>query len=62
MSPSNSGAGPVIPSAASRAANTPLRAAWAKAQPFHIDSSPARVSRNAVPVVPAIPRAWTVLA
>ena len=34
--------------------------AKANAQPFHIDSSPARVSRSAVPVVPAIPRAWTV--
>ena len=39
-----------------------MRAAKAKAQPFHIDSSPARVSRRAVPVVPAIPRAWTVWA
>ena len=35
------------------------RAAKANAQPFHIDSSPARVSRSAVPVVPAIPSAWT---
>ena len=60
ISPSKSGAGPVMPSAASRAAKTPLRAAKANAQPFHIDSSPARVSRRAVPVVPAIPSAWTV--
>ncbi len=49
-----------MPSAASRAAKTPLRAAKAKAQPFHIDSSPARVIRSAVPVVPAIPSACTV--
>ena len=62
MSPSNRGEGPVIPAAASVAAKTPLRAAWAKAHPFHIDSSPARVSRSAAEVVPAIPRAWTVLA
>ena len=60
ISPSKSGAGPVMPSAASIAAKTPFRAAKANAQPFHIDSSPARVSRRAVPVVPAIPRAWTV--
>ena len=52
--------GPVMPSAASWAAKTALRAAKAKAQPFHIESSPARVSRSAVPVVPAMPRAWTV--
>ena len=47
MSPSNSGAGPVIPSRASMAAKTPLRAAWANAHPFHIDNSPALVSRLA---------------
>ena len=51
MSPSNSGLGPVIPSRASIAAKTPLRAAWAKAQPFHIESSPARVSRKAAEVI-----------
>lgn len=62
MSPSNSGAGPVMPALASNAAKTPLRAAWANAQPFHIDSSPARVNRKAVPVVPAIPSACTVFA
>ena len=49
-----------MPSAASMAAKTPFRAAKAKAHPFHIDSSPARVRRKAVPVVPAIPSAWTV--
>ena len=62
ISPSNSGAGPVMPSAASNAAKTALREANAKAQPFHIESSPARVSRSAVPVVAAMPRAWTVCA
>ena len=45
-----------MPSAASIAAKTPLRAAKAKAQPFHIDSSPARVSRRAVPVVAGDPQ------
>jgi hypothetical protein len=37
-----------------------LRAAKANAQPFHIESSPARVSRRAVLVVPAIPSACMV--
>ena len=32
-----------MPSAAREAANTPWRAPLAAAQPFHIDSSPARV-------------------
>ena len=45
------GRGRSCPSAASSAAKSALRAANAKAQPFHIDSSPARVSRSAVPVV-----------
>ena len=42
-SPSKIGAGPVSPSAAKRAAKTPFRDALANAQPFHSESSPARV-------------------
>ena len=44
MSPSNSGAGPVIPAPASCAAKTLFRADVKRenAHPFHIDSSPAR--------------------
>src|SRR5438477_524773 len=59
-SPSKMGAGPVNPSAAKRAANTPLRAALAKAQPFHMLSSPERVWRRATLHTPAIPRACVV--
>jgi hypothetical protein len=43
--PSIALSGPVIPPAASNAANMPLRAALPAATPFHIDSSP-RVSRQ----------------
>ena len=57
-SPSKIGAGPVMPSAASRAAKTPLRAALAKAQPFHMLSSPERVCRSATLQTPAMPMAW----
>ena len=44
--PSKGSNGPVIPSAASCAAKTPERVAAAAAQPFHIDSSPIRVTRS----------------
>ncbi len=47
-SPSKIGAGPVMPSAASWAAQTPLRAALAKAQPFHMLNSPARLPQRDV--------------
>ena len=54
------GAGPVMPSAASVAANTPLRAAFANAHPVHMLNSPDRVCRRAVLHTPAIPTAWVV--
>ena len=56
-SPSKIGAGPVSPSAASVAAKTPLRAALANAQPFHMLSSPERVCRRATLHTPAMPTA-----
>src|SRR5262249_19665125 len=59
-SPSKIGAGPVKPSAASVAANTPLRAALANAHPFHIESSPDRVWRRATLQTPARPTEWIV--
>src|SRR5579883_1021028 len=59
-SPSKIGAGPVIPSAARVAANTPLRAAFANAQPFHILNSPERVCRNATLQTPARPIVWVI--
>ena len=50
--------GPVIPSAASSAANTPIRTAAAVAQPFHIESSPIRVTPSGTPVVIAMEMAF----
>ena len=52
--PSKGCPGPVIPSAASSAANTPVRFAAAVAQPFHIDSSPMRVTPSGTPDVIAM--------
>ena len=47
--------------AASRAANEPLRAALAKAQPFHMLNSPLRVCRRATLQTPAMPTACVAL-
>ena len=44
--PSKGSPGPVIPSAASMAAKTAERVEAAVAQPFHMDSSPLRVTAN----------------
>ena len=53
FSPSKIGAGPVMPSPASSAANTPFRAALENAQAFHIETSPTRVCRRATFATPA---------
>ena len=52
-SPSNMGAGPVIPRQARSAANNPFLAALAAAQPFHMLSSPALVCLSAQLLVSA---------
>ena len=61
ISPSNTGAGPVIPSAARRAAKTPFRAASANDAPFHMDSSPARTCLIAMWPLSAMFTAWAAL-
>ena len=51
-----------MPSAASSAANDPVRTAAAVAQPFHIDSSPMRVTPSGTPDVIAIEIAFAICA
>src|SRR5215468_1172814 len=58
--PSNAFPGPLIPSAASKAANNPFRAAYAVATFFHGVSSPERVTRRGRLEVAAMPMAWAV--
>jgi len=60
--PSKGWPGPVIPSAASSAANTPVRIAPAVAQPFHIESSPIRVTPSGTPDVIAMEMAFPMAA
>src|SRR3989442_12467611 len=60
--PSKIGEGPVFPNRASIAANTPFRAALAKAHAFHIERSPTLVCRKATFATPAKLIACTVCA
>ena len=58
--PSNGSKGPVIPAAAKCAANTAARVELAAAQPFHIDSSPVRVTPSGSCGVTAREMAWPI--
>ena len=53
-SPSNTGAGPVMPRQASRAEKRPFLEEWAAAHPFHMLSSPALVCLSDQLVVTAM--------
>src|SRR2546422_9764050 len=60
FSPSKIGDGPLMPCWARTAANTPFRAAFEKAQAFHMERAPTRVCRSATLATPARLTAWTV--
>ena len=62
MSPSNSGAGPVIPSRGQERGEDAVACRVGERAALPHRQLAGRVSRRAVPVVPAIPRAWTVWA